>query len=87
MIRAVLALLALAAFSAVQARPAGAEIYRPWCVHYVPQDNGTNCGFISYEQCMLTARGAGGTCMQNPWYLKYGSGERAAESTARPRRR
>jgi len=87
MIRAALALPALAACAAICAPPASAEIYRPWCVHYVSGDNGTNCGFISYEQCMLTARGGGGTCKQNPWYLYHGSGEKTSEPGGRLRRR
>jgi hypothetical protein len=38
---------------------------RPWCVHYAaPDGGGTNCGFISYEQCMWTAQGAD-KCMPN----------------------
>jgi hypothetical protein len=84
MIRAAFALLAVAAFAAVHAHPTAAEIYRPWCVHYLP-DNGTNCGFISYEQCMMTARGAGAKCVQNPWYLQYGSGEKEPSERARRR--
>ena len=55
MVRTTLALLAGVAFAAIPSHQAAAEIYRPWCVHYLP-DNGTNCGFTSYEQCMWTAR-------------------------------
>jgi Protein of unknown function (DUF3551) len=92
MIRVALVLLAVAALSPLDGRPAAAEIYRPWCAQYSSSsgDNGTNCGFISYEQCMMTARGAGASCVQNPWYLQYGSGEKGSESTgrgARPRKR
>jgi Protein of unknown function (DUF3551) len=86
MVRATFALLAVAAFTAVHAHHAAAEIYRPWCVHYLP-DNGTNCGFTSYEQCMATARGAGARCAQNPWYLQYGSGQKGLDQDERPRRR
>jgi hypothetical protein len=28
----------------------------------------TNCGFPSYQACMATASGAGGTCRENPMY-------------------
>ncbi len=39
----------------------------PWCAQY--RDGGaTNCGFVSFEQCMDTIRGAGGFCMQNNTY-------------------
>ena len=92
MMRAAFAFFAVAALAAIDARSAAAEIYRPWCVQYSGGngDNGTTCAFTSYEQCMLTARGAGGFCVQNPWYLQYGSGQRGSESTGqgeRPRRR
>ena len=39
---------------------------------------------------MMTARGGGGFCVQNPWYLAYGSGQKSPESTGsgnRARRR
>jgi hypothetical protein len=29
---------------------------------------GTNCGFSTYEQCMVTIRGMGGFCDSNPFY-------------------
>ena len=32
-----------------------------------------NCGFVSFEQCMATARGAGGMCSQNPMYQASGA--------------
>ena len=63
---------------------AEAEIYRPWCAQYYGANSGgTNCGFTSYEQCMMTARGAGAWCVQNPWYLAYGDGGQNAAATAR----
>jgi hypothetical protein len=37
----------------------------------------------SFEQCMMTARGSGGFCVQNPWYLQYGSGQKGPEGTGR----
>ena len=90
MMRAASALLAVAALAAVDARPAAAEIYRPWCVQYGGNsgDNGTTCAFTSFEQCMMTARGSGGSCVQNPWYLRYGSGQKGSDTNGeRPRRR
>ena len=54
------ALLFLTALVASVPHSAKAEIYRPWCAQYYGANSGgTNCGFISYEQCMMTARGAG----------------------------
>jgi hypothetical protein len=91
-IRAAFALLTVAALAPLDCRPAAAETYRPWCAEYSGSngDNGTNCGFTSYEQCMMTARGAGAFCVRNPWYLQYGSGQKGSESTGRgerPRKR
>jgi len=75
MMRAALILLAVGPLSAIDARPSGAETYRPWCVVYSGRTGGArNCGFVSYQQCMMTAGpGTGGSCVQNPWYLWYGS--------------
>ena len=39
----------------------------PWCAHYSGL-GGTNCGFTTYEQCMATISGMGGSCMQNTQY-------------------
>jgi hypothetical protein len=54
----------------VFALPAQAAIEYPWCVQYSGEDGGggRNCGFVSYEQCMMTARGAGGLCEHNLFY-------------------
>jgi hypothetical protein len=85
MIRAVFALLTLATLAAMDARPAAAEIYRPWCVQYTGGfSGGTSCAFDSFEQCMETARGNGAYCYQNPWYSQ--SRDRApAQGGDRPR--
>jgi hypothetical protein len=86
--RAALIVLALASLTAIDARPAAAEIYRPWCVEYYGSRSGaTNCGFTSYRQCMMTATpGSGGHCVQNPWYLQYGSGGQTPDSAGRRER-
>jgi Protein of unknown function (DUF3551) len=70
------AVIVLAFSSLLDVRPSYAEIYRPWCAVYQSSRGGsTNCGFISYQQCMMTAGpGTGAYCVQNPWYLAYGSG-------------
>jgi hypothetical protein len=70
--RAALAVPALLSLIVLDATPGAADVIRPWCAQYVgSRDGATNCGFISYDQCMMTARGAGAYCVQNPWYL-YG---------------
>jgi hypothetical protein len=83
---AILALSAAAGFAALAtiATPAQAAVEYPWCVQYNGSDDGggRNCGFVSYEQCMMTARGSGGSCEQNLFYL-----DQAAKSQHPPRRR
>lgn len=78
-LRVAIALLALGSVTAIDLRPSAAEIYRPWCVQYTGRGAATSCAFISFEQCMMTARGAGAYCVQNPWYLQYG--ERGPSTT------
>ena len=80
---ALCAALAAAALSSF-ASPAAAAIEYPWCVQYGGgDDNGArNCGFVSYDQCMLTARGAGGMCERNLFYE-----DQKAKQPNRPRKR
>ena len=74
------AMLSLLAVMTLDQRPASDEVYRPWCIGYVATIS-NSCTFTSFEQCMMTARGSGGSCMQNPWYLQYG--ERGPATPAR----
>jgi hypothetical protein len=88
-IRAVLLLLILSSLSALDVRPAASEIYRPWCAQYYGRgsDGARNCGFVSYEQCMMTATpGSGAFCVRNPWYQAYGSGQNDNATPRRARR-
>ncbi len=49
-------------------RPAAAQSY-PWCAYYnFGMDGATNCGFSTYQQCMATVSGVGGSCGANPQY-------------------
>ena len=41
--------------------PVAAQNY-PWCAY--KGEGGTNCGFVSYEQCMASSR----WCDRNPMY-------------------
>jgi hypothetical protein len=61
------ALFVAAMFGA--ASPAQAQNY-PWCAYYAMGDDGggTNCGFVTYEQCMTTLSGMGGFCVLNNQY-------------------
>jgi uncharacterized protein DUF3551 len=38
----------------------------PWCANMGGRDGGWDCGYYTFEQCMATARGLGGSCAQNP---------------------
>jgi hypothetical protein len=76
---AVCAALAVAAMP----RAAQAAIEYPWCAQYSGDENGgRNCGFVSYEQCMMTARGAGASCEANLFYL-----DQQAKQKQQPRKR
>jgi hypothetical protein len=56
----------LAAIGAASA--AKAQNY-PWCEYLGGEMGGArNCGFISFDQCMLSASGNGGDCRQNTQY-------------------
>lgn len=82
---AVFVAAAIVASAAIDARPAAAEIYRPWCVQYLGGiSGGTTCAFDSYAQCMETARGNGAYCYQNPWYSP-GQAQGGDRPRSRPR--
>jgi hypothetical protein len=68
-----LSLFALGALTvtALTGTPAAAQNY-PWCAYYSDDFGGTNCGFVSYEQCMATVTGIGGFCDQNTQYVPPG---------------
>jgi hypothetical protein len=53
------------------AKPAAAQDY-PWCAYYDIGGGGgggaTNCGWATFEQCLATVSGIGGSCGPNPMY-------------------
>jgi hypothetical protein len=56
--------------AAMMATPAAhADPYK-WCAVYAGNrgDGGTNCGFVTYQQCLATISGIGGHCEPNPFY-------------------
>ena len=55
-----LAIIALA----VERSPAVAQ-NAPWCAYY-KGGAGTSCGFRTFEQCLASVSGVGGTCNRNP---------------------
>ena len=38
----------------------------PWCAYLGGHGGGFDCGYYTFEQCMATARGLGGSCSPNP---------------------
>jgi hypothetical protein len=66
--RTAYALLLAAPMVLITAGSAGAQNY-PWCAQYNLRGGATNCGFVSYAQCMATVSGIGGFCQRNPMYV------------------
>jgi hypothetical protein len=66
--RYLLITLGLAVTALGTGTPAHAQNY-PWC-EYISGGfgGGRNCGFVSMEQCLESARGNGGDCRANPMY-------------------
>ena len=63
---ALAALFAIAAASATDT--AKADPYR-WCADYGGRTGGSNCYFVTLEQCRWTISGMGtSTCRPNPFY-------------------
>jgi Protein of unknown function (DUF3551) len=66
--RRLLLIVGIVAYWAGLGTPAEAQNY-PWCAQYMGiEGGGTNCGFVSFDQCMETARGAGAFCVRNTQY-------------------
>jgi hypothetical protein len=44
----------------------------PWCAHYgsMFEDVAVNCGFDTFQQCLATIQGVGGTCRENPMFFQ-----------------
>ena len=40
----------------------------PWCALRGGKAGGQSCYYTSYEQCMATLSGIGGTCVRSPYY-------------------
>lgn len=62
------AAVAVALFAFAAAPEAQADPYR-WCAHYSGNGgNGTNCYFMTIEQCRWAISGVGGYCAPNPFF-------------------
>ena len=77
-----LTLAALAA-SVLIAPAAGAQTNYPWCAQYGSDNDGTNCGFSTLEQCRWALSGNGGFCVRNPFYEDAAKQERLARKRTR----
>lgn len=74
------ALATVAALAVFVPASGHADPYK-WCAQYGGEDGGgTNCGFVTIEQCRATISGMGGFCVPNQFY----TGDRVIE---RPHRR
>jgi hypothetical protein len=49
------------------AQGTAAPVY-PWCAHYMMKGAPHSCGFVSFEQCLASVQGIGGSCNRNPFY-------------------
>jgi uncharacterized protein DUF3551 len=81
----VVALTGFMTLSAFSAAPATADPYR-WCaVLGGTGDVGTNCYFMTLEQCQATISGVGGFCTPNNFYtgpVTTGDGSRRSRNRA-----
>ncbi len=64
--RSVFALLIVTTLETLLPAASHADPYR-WCAEY-GRPGGTNCGFVTWEQCQDTLRRMGGFCVRNPFY-------------------
>jgi hypothetical protein len=64
--KSLLCAAAIVAVTSVLGTPAQAQNY-PWCAQYSGGALGgaTNCGFVSFQQCLATVSGIGGFCVRN----------------------
>jgi len=65
-------LFILGVFAAVVCfeKPAAAQNY-PWCAYLdLGKGGATNCGFATFQQCLATVSGIGGSCGPNPQYQR-----------------
>jgi hypothetical protein len=78
------ALTALAGVAVFTPTAGQADPYQ-WCAYYAGRGggNGSNCGFVTLEQCRAAISGVGGSCERNQFYT--GPGERRAKRARKHR--
>jgi hypothetical protein len=70
MMRFILSSLAVALAVLIAADQSAEAREYPWCARY--DWTTTNCGFVSFQQCLATISGIGGRCEPNPRYVPQG---------------
>jgi hypothetical protein len=65
-----LALLGLGAVAQTQPSAAQTPYDYPWCALRADRSGAQSCYFTSYEQCMASLRGIGGTCIRNLYQIR-----------------
>lgn len=66
----------------LSAAPAKADPY-PWCAVFSGDLGGVrSCSFTTFQQCLATVSGVGGSCTQSPWYT--GNRRTSTRRRARP---
>jgi hypothetical protein len=84
--RRLLATTIIAAVAVVLMPAAGSADPYKWCAVYSGgRGGGTNCGFVTIEQCRATISGIGGFCEPNQFYT--GPAERPAKRARKKRPR
>jgi len=71
----------------VGSQPAQADPYR-WCAEYGSfrgDGGGTNCYFVTWQQCQAAISGVGGFCRRNLFYTGPNGDERRAYRSQRRR--
>jgi hypothetical protein len=83
--RMLIAIFAIS-FASALSEPAFADPYK-WCAVYGSADNGgTNCYFLTLEQCRATVSGVGGFCQPNSFYDGRPVGAQGSAPSSRRRR-
>ena len=73
--------------SLIHPQAAQAEVIYPWCIIYgggSGSDGGSNCGFVSRQQCLATASPGIGHCYANPMYQDAPPPRQRAKRRAQP---
>jgi hypothetical protein len=67
--RVLLLMLGISVYLVGTGTRAEAQNY-PWCAYYGGKEGGgTNCGFTTFQQCLDTVSGIGGSCNRNTQYV------------------